>query len=136
MQPKNNRHGSDLDVKALSATFLQFGFDLCLYANLKKAELIEKIDFLAKCEQLKCYASLVVCLLSHGGLGTVAGVDNEYINVLELQWAFNNTDCLHLADKPKIFIIQACQGNSGQRMISVGYSAPRLQNISLPSPGE
>ena len=64
----------------------------------------------------KGYASLVVCILSHGGPGTVEGVDLESVNVSELQWAFSRENCPDLQDKPKIFFIQACQGNKKQNL--------------------
>ena len=96
---------------------------LRIYRNLTAAELRQILKELAKEKGpngesiFQGYASLVVCLLSHGGLGTVLGVDDQPVNVLELQWTFNSDSCPDLNDKPKIFIIQACQGEIGQRMI-------------------
>ena len=88
-----------------------------LHRNLTAEELRQTLLNLARDTNFKGYASLVVCLLSHGGLGTVLGVDDQPVNVLELQWTFNSDSCPDLNDKPKIFIIQACQGEIGQRMI-------------------
>ena len=93
------------------------------HKNLTAAKLRQTLKDLAKEKGpngesiFKGYASLVICLLSHGGLGTVFGVDGLALNVLELQWTFNSDSCPDLSDKPKIFIIQACQGEIWQRMI-------------------
>ena len=93
------------------------------HKNLTAHQLFETLQNLAKEKEpngesiFKGYASLVICLLSHGGLGTVFGVDGLAVNVLELQWTFNSDTCPDLSDKSKIFIIQACQGEIGQRMI-------------------
>ena len=121
----DERKGSDVDVKILSERFLDFGYDLRFYANLTAGELCKTIINLA--EEKNCvkkdesifnrYKSLVVCLLSHGGLGTVFGIDGKEVKVLDLQDAFNSQACPGLKDKPKVFIIQACQGEIGQRMI-------------------
>ena len=86
--------------------------------NLTAAELRQTLKDLAKEKGpngesiFQGYASLVVCLLSHGDQGTVCGVDNEEVNVVQLQYEiFNSESCPDLSDKPKIFIIQACQGD-------------------------
>ena len=88
------------------------------HKNLTAAELRQTMKDLAKEKGpngesiFQGYASLVVCLLSHGDQGTVCGVDNEKVNVVELQYEiFNSESCPELSDKPKIFIIQACQGD-------------------------
>ena len=118
------RHGSDKDAEALCDTFTGFGYDVRTYNNLTGEQLRQTLKDLAKEKDsmgqsiFKRYASLVVCLLSHGSLGSVMGIDRQPVNVLELQYeTFNSETCPDLNDKPKIFIIQACQGDIGQRMI-------------------
>ena len=118
------RKGSKLDVDDLSDTFAAFGYDVRVHENLTAQKLRQTLKNLSEEKNsngksiFKNYASLVVCLLSHGGLGTVYGTDYKAVNVLELQYEiFNSETCPDLNDKPKIFIIQACQGEIGQRMI-------------------
>ena len=118
LRGKNYRKGSKVDAEALSKTFRGFGYEVRPHRNLTAAQLRQTLKDLAKEKGpngesiFKGYASLVVCLLSHGGLGTVCGVDNEEVKFLELQYEiFNSESCPDLNDKPKIFIIQACQGN-------------------------
>lgn len=121
------RLGSFKDADALSHTFTGFGYIVRLYQNLTAEQLRTTLKNLAQEKDsngqsiFKGYASLVVCILSHGSLGTVLGIDLEPVNVLELQYeSFNSETCPDLNDKPKIFIIQACQGDIGQRMILTG----------------
>ena len=123
-EPAESRKGSEKDAEALSKTFEGFGYELRPYENLTAEQLRQTLNDLAKEKDsmgqsiFKQYASLVVCLLSHGSLGSVMGIDRKQVNVLELQYeTFNSETCPDLNDKPKIFIIQACQGNIGQRMI-------------------
>ena len=137
------REGSKVDATALGKTFRGFGFVVRDHRNLTAAELRQTLKDLAKEKGpngesiFQGYASLVVCLLSHGDQGTVCGVDNEEVNVVQLQYEiFNSESCPDLSDKPKIFIIQACQGdkktlydpkvgNDSSKQSSAGAIEPR-----------
>ena len=107
-------------MESLCETFWQFGYDLRIYADLTAQGLLQTVKDLAKEKKpngdsiFKSYASLGVCILSHGGPGTVEGIDGGSVNVSELQWAFSRETCPELQNKAKIFFIQACQGNKGQ----------------------
>lgn len=57
----------------------------------------------------------VCCVLSHGEKGTVHGVDGESVPIRTLTLPFTSSRCPSLARKPKIFFIQACQGQDLQR---------------------
>ena len=114
-------------------TFWLFGYDLRIYADLTAQGLLETVKDLAMEKKpngdsiFKGYASLVVCILSHGGPGTVEGIDGQPVNVSELQWAFSRETCPDLQDKAKIFFIEACQGNKGQNRKE--YSVEEAQVI-------
>ena len=119
----HNLPGYRKDVKSLINTFWLFGYELRIYADLTGKELLQTVKNLAMEKDangrdsiFKGYASLVVCILSHGGPGTVEGVDLESVNVSKLQWAFSRDYCPDLQDKPKIFFVQACQGNKKQNL--------------------
>jgi hypothetical protein len=92
-----------------------------IYQNLKAQDLRNQIDELAK-KDFSSYASLVVCILSHGDEGVVAGVDSKNIKINDLKYKFNSNDCHSLNGKPKIWIIQACQGGDVQKPIQLNYS--------------
>ncbi len=106
---------------SLFHVFSSFGFDVDIYRNLKAQELRNQIDELAK-QDFSSYASLVVCILSHGLEDVVAGVDFKCININELKYKFNSNDCPTLNGKPKIWIIQACQGKDVQKPIQPNHS--------------
>ena len=52
----------------------------------------------------------ILCILSHGKEGTVFGYDEQEVKVKELSSYLNNTNCPQMKHKPKMLIIQACQG--------------------------
>lgn len=56
------------------------------------------------------YGCLVVCLLSHGNENAIQCYEGNAVNVNELKYLFSLDNCNSLYGKPKIFIVQACQG--------------------------
>lgn len=105
-------------------TFLPFGYDVLLYENLSGEQLLRLTEDLVRppndakvfCPKARevdfeKYSSLVVCLMSHGGKGTICGIDGVEVSLNRIKYAFNSFDCPSLMGKPKIFIIQACRGD-------------------------
>ena len=92
-------------------------------------ETVQHKDFTAKkiCETLKVYQSedhqnkdcFICCILSHGDKGIIYGSDGQEAPIHELTSYFTSSKCRSLAGKPKIFFIQACQGDNYQRGIAV-----------------
>lgn len=89
------------------------GFDVRIFKDLKAKNLKNCIEDLAK-QDFSSYASLIVCILSHGDEDVVGGVDGESVKINELKYKFNSNHCPTLNGKPKIWIIQACQGKGIQ----------------------
>lgn len=58
--------------------------------------------------------SQVVCVLSHGELGSVFGTDKKEVFLQQLTQPFTSQNAPTLAKKPKMFFIQACQGKEFQ----------------------
>lgn len=81
------------------------------------------------------YGSLVICLLSHGTEGVVEGIDGRQVSINNLKYKFSLEKCPELYGKPKIFIIQACQGVLKQT--TTGFtstsSSPGISTIFLKS---
>lgn len=63
--------------------------------------------------------SVVCCILSHGKEGRVYGVDGITVELTELHQPLNGLQCASLANKPKLFFIQACQGNREQQAVYI-----------------
>lgn len=56
----------------------------------------------------------MVCVLSHGDLGSVFGTDEKKVLLQDLTQPFTSQNAPTLAAKPKMFFIQACQGKDFQ----------------------
>ncbi|XP_025790859.1 caspase-8 [Puma concolor] len=118
LQNIKDRNGTDFDAEALSKTFSELHFEI---VNFK--------DSTAKtiCEVLKSYQRMdhnnkdcfICCILSHGDKGIIYGSDGQEAPIYELTSYFTGSKCPSLAGKPKIFFIQACQGDNYQRGIAV-----------------
>lgn len=57
------------------------------------------------------YDCLVIAVLSHGEQGIIYAKDGAYKPEDQLWGRFTGDKCLTLASKPKLFFIQACQGD-------------------------
>ncbi len=109
MQKGDNRPGTEKDREALINVFKDFGFEVEPHDNLKAQQLCDEIINLGERDFSK-YACLVVCILSHGDEGTVYGTEGNQVLIEDAKKQFNNFKCPTLSGKPKIWIIQACQG--------------------------
>jgi len=74
------------------------------------SELIHLVTFLARSAIWSSYASMALCILSHGGDGVIYGINGESVRMNDLKYAFNHEQCPELSGKPKLFVIQACRG--------------------------
>jgi len=52
----------------------------------------------------------VLCILSHGERGEVYGTDGKLVKVEELETLLDGRHCKQLVGRPKLLLIQACQG--------------------------
>ena len=111
-QEKANREGSGKDKEALTKIFEEFGFHCEHHDNLKANEITNQINQLAKRDNYENYGCLVVCIFSHGGDGYIFGRDDQKVFIEEEKKKFKNRKTL--VGKPKIWIIQACQGDELQ----------------------
>lgn len=72
---------------------------------------------------------VVCCVLSHGLEGCVCGVDGDTVNIQMLMEPFVGTKCPSMAGKPKLFFIQACQGNNYQDVVYVDSDRPQRSGV-------
>uniref|UniRef100_G1PSK3 Caspase-8 n=1 Tax=Myotis lucifugus TaxID=59463 RepID=G1PSK3_MYOLU len=113
-----DRTGTDLDAEALHNTFSELHFEVVHYKDATAKTI---------CEILKDYQRMdhngkdcfICCILSHGDKGIVYGCDGQEAPIYELTSYFTGLKCPSLAGKPKIFFIQACQGDNYQKGIAV-----------------
>lgn len=69
------------------------------------------VEQFSKRREHSSYDSTIVVLMSHGNHGAIYGIDEEQVSISSLAELFNPSNCFALAEKPKIFIIQACRGS-------------------------
>ena len=53
----------------------------------------------------------MLCILSHGGKGFVYGCGGGKVAIDELTKHLDNRNCRVMAGKPKLIIVQTCQGS-------------------------
>ncbi|CAH8440182.1 unnamed protein product, partial [Heterobilharzia americana] len=110
-----NRSGCDVDEKNLEKVFGSFNFLVKLFRNLSAGEIHAQLEHLSQKTNHEEYNCLVICLMSHGTIGRIYGVDGNSLSIHELTSLFTADNCPSLAGKPKIFFIQACRGEDYQK---------------------
>ncbi|XP_067676553.1 caspase-3-like [Haliotis asinina] len=108
------RMGSDIDAQNLKRLFQSFAMDVKMYVDLSDCDIIKETKKISLKDHSD-YDMFVCCILSHGKNGSVLGVNNSEVPILEITSTFRNRGCPSLAGKPKLFFIQACQGERPQR---------------------
>jgi len=100
------RNGTDLDASMIYATFKGLGFEVSIFNNLKSHEMLRLFIKYAGINHGDCDC-FAVTILSHGAEGFVYA-SNEAIEIRKLVEPLKT--CKTLVGKPKLFFIQACQG--------------------------
>uniref|UniRef100_A0A663LYN6 Caspase-8 n=1 Tax=Athene cunicularia TaxID=194338 RepID=A0A663LYN6_ATHCN len=104
--------------KLKDRVFGKLHFTIAEYRDLT-AEEIRKIVNIYRCEDHKDKDCFVCCVLSHGKKGIVYGVDGQEVPIQELTTSFTGQNCHSLAGKPKVFFVQACQGDACQKGVTI-----------------
>lgn len=116
-RPLVKRHGSRNDCNALLSTFTASGYFCVVRENLTAAQIEREIGKIVQksgdgggghCD------SLVVCVLSHGFSGHVFGSDTVPVSVDRITALMSDR---RLAGKPKLLVVQACQGEQDQELV-------------------
>ncbi len=105
-----SRHGTDVDVTALTTAYDHLGFENCIYRDLSFIEISDILNSFSEMDHSDsdCIAITVV---THGSNGVLHARDHPY-NVENIWQPFEADKCPSLAGKPKLFVIQACQGEN------------------------
>ena len=67
--------------------------------------------------------AFVLVVMSHGSRGAVYGTDCRRVEINDLTDILSTSNCLALENKPKIFIIQACQAGQYYCTLDVDFSS-------------
>uniref|UniRef100_A0A182STF3 Caspase n=1 Tax=Anopheles maculatus TaxID=74869 RepID=A0A182STF3_9DIPT len=104
------RRGTDLDCNNIRQTLSDLQFEVRVYDDLTRSELIQVLDNLAE-EDHKSRDCLLVVIMTHGEDDVLNAKDRTF-RVDRLWENFVGKACPSLLGKPKLFFIQACRGNN------------------------
>ncbi|EDW85842.1 uncharacterized protein Dwil_GK23280 [Drosophila willistoni] len=104
-----SRAGTNVDAEELRKALKSLGFDVSVHKDCKLRDILKYIDKAASLDHTDndCIA---IAILSHGEHGYIYAKDVQY--KLDAIWHYFTAHiCPTLAGKPKLFFIQACQGD-------------------------
>ncbi|CAH1119858.1 unnamed protein product [Phaedon cochleariae] len=103
------RSGTNEDCKNLKACLLFLGFDVLEFKDLNYTDIEYQIREVARMDHTH-HDCLLIAVLSHGEMGIIYAKDTPYKP--DYLWSSFTADrCPTLAGKPKLFFLQACQGD-------------------------
>ncbi|XP_064552624.1 caspase-like [Drosophila montana] len=104
-----SRAGTNVDCENLSRVLKQLDFDVSVYKDCRYPEILSTIKYVSS-QNHEHNDCILVAILSHGEMGYIYAKDTQY--KLDNIWShFTANHCPTLAGKPKLFFIQACQGD-------------------------
>ncbi|XP_002013216.2 caspase [Drosophila persimilis] len=104
-----SRAGTNVDCENLTRVLKQLDFEVTVYKDCRYKDIVRTIE-LAASQNHGDSDCILVAILSHGEMGYIYAKDTQY--KLENIWSFFTANhCPSLAGKPKLFFIQACQGD-------------------------
>lgn len=105
------RRGGAATGKKAKELFEKLGFSGRIHTNLTKENILKTIENMAKeidekPEEPSCF---LLFIMSYGNLDMIYGSDSRPLKIKEMQRIFGDENCKRLANKPKIFLVEACQ---------------------------
>ena len=126
-QKFETRYGTVADCVKLSETFKGIGFAVKVFENLKKDEMLEKLESIPR-DFGADYECIFICILSHGCKGGIIASDEEQVSIEIIEHKICQEE---LKDVIKVVIIQACQGEiTGQVQDVLATDGPSNGNAS------
>ncbi|XP_031621355.1 caspase-8 [Contarinia nasturtii] len=123
----DTRNGTDRDAEAIEQSFKCFGYNVRIKCDRLHTQILDDVQTVID-ESIK-YDSVIVCILSHGHKGVVYGANSVAVKIESIEKLIISDK---LIGKPKILIIQACQGEETQRARDIGYLAHDGPSNTLP----
>lgn len=104
-----SRAGTNVDCENLHQSLTRLHFDVKVYKDLSIKEIHAVVENIADTNH-RDNDCILIAILSHGEMGYIYARDYQY--KLDTIWSFfTAARCPSLAGKPKLFFIQACQGD-------------------------
>ncbi|KAL1518240.1 hypothetical protein ABEB36_001892 [Hypothenemus hampei] len=119
-----SRSGTNEDCKNFKDCLKSLGFDVQVFKDLNYMELDYQVKQVAAMDHSN-HDCLLIAILSHGEMGIVYAKDNPYKP--DNLWSLFTADkCPTLAGKPKMFFLQACQGDKLDAGINLTLSRTEI----------
>ncbi|XP_016064322.1 PREDICTED: caspase-10 [Miniopterus natalensis] len=128
----SERHGTNKDAECLKRVFQWLGFTVDVHVDVTKKcleEVLQKYKSRPDHADRDCF---VFCALTHGKFGAIYSSDEALIPIREIMSHFTAQQCPGLANKPKLFFIQACQGEEIQSSVVIEADAVNPESVHLP----
>lgn len=124
------RTGTNVDCENLTEELSRLHFDVESCKDLRKDEIRDKMIYLSSLDHSE-NDCILIAILSHGEYGGIVFAKDKYYSVDYLTSFFTADKCPSLAGKPKLFFIQACQGDNDQT--GVNRSSRIKTDSSIPT---
>uniref|UniRef100_A0A182RXU4 Caspase n=1 Tax=Anopheles funestus TaxID=62324 RepID=A0A182RXU4_ANOFN len=123
------RDGSDIDCNSISSVLKTIGFDVRVFNDLTKKELLAMLKTIAS-EDHSQNNCLVVVVMTHGEEENRLYANDKSYKVSKLWEPFVGDACPSLVGKPKLFFLQACRGTK----LYTGSRVKRMIMEPIPGP--
>uniref|UniRef100_K7F8C7 Caspase 10 n=1 Tax=Pelodiscus sinensis TaxID=13735 RepID=K7F8C7_PELSI len=119
------RRGSckDAVTESLARVFTWLGLDVKTYPDQTSVEIENLMQEWRTWNDHRDRDCFVCCILSHGESGSIYGADEQEVPIRRIMSYFTARQCPQLAEKPKLFFIQACQGKEIQQAVYIEADA-------------
>ncbi|XP_030260071.1 caspase-8-like isoform X2 [Sparus aurata] len=155
----NQRRGTNRDAQSLGEVFSWLGFRVLMCKDQTRDQMDQALKCFASLSDLSQLPefsvqdssengftdikeappslnhgdAFICCIMSHGESGVVSGSDGKSLPIKHITRTFKATDQSALTGKPKVFLIQACQGKQDHRgVLSEDLQADDCQSQYIP----
>jgi len=102
--------GTFKEMQKFRNIFYQLNYDVLMEKNLTAQEIENKLLAISQDQRLSNHSSFIFMIITHGSSNrNIEGFDGEPLNIDSLVDIMKNKRCEALAEKPKIFFINACR---------------------------
>uniref|UniRef100_A0A182KA67 Caspase family p20 domain-containing protein n=1 Tax=Anopheles christyi TaxID=43041 RepID=A0A182KA67_9DIPT len=124
------RDGSNKDRNDISTVLKRIGFDVRVYDDPKRKQLLSMLDKVAD-EDHSQNDCLVIVVMTHGEENNFLCASDKSYEVNRLWAPFLGDACPSLIGKPKLFFVQACRGkqmDQGVRLVRMSIDSHQVQS--------
>ncbi len=128
-----DREGTDIDEANLIETLRYHRYIVDVYRDCAGAKMLEIFEEVRQMDH-KGYDSFICCILSHGKEGHVYGSDGDKVGLDDITAKLNARNCASLAQKPKMFFVQACRGSKQDPVVRITVDGPGEEEADQSDP--